>query len=454
VETVWQGEQAFLVTLHDITDRRRAEETMDRLAGELKQANERLARLVSTDHLTEVLNRRGVEQALGVELRRMRRSGEGLVAVLVDYDNFKNINDAYGYAVGDAALRALTKAVNGALRAGDHLGRVGGDEFLVLLPGATLDEGFAVAEKLRRTIKGSTLPVADGSVVLSASLAVGSVDQHVVSLEEVLASVNGALKKSKVEGRDRVSGNRPTSVGDPRAEPSRSEDFDVNVIDLGTALQAILRVDTEEVVGFEALTRGPSGSYAAPSDLFRAAFERNVLTTLDLRALAASLRVLGLNDEIATYHVNLFPSTILSAPMERISGLLAEAGGAGRLCVELSEQQFLGDPTYLREPLAMLRRSGIRVAIDDVGFGRSSIEALLVLEPDIVKIDRSCVQSIDSDPDRRSQLRRLIGMLSSIGTEVIVEGVETRAELGVLRDMGVRYGQGFLWGRPARAMTV
>jgi EAL domain-containing protein (putative c-di-GMP-specific phosphodiesterase class I) len=243
-------------------------------------------------------------------------------------------------------------------------------------------------------------------------------------------------------------------VGDPRAEPSRSEDFDVNVIDLGTALQAILRVDTEEVVGFEALTRGPSGSYAAPSDLFRAAFERNVLTTLDLRALAASLRVLGLNDEIATYHVNLFPSTILSAPMERISGLLAEAGGAGRLCVELSEQQFLGDPTYLREPLAMLRRSGIRVAIDDVGFGRSSIEALLVLEPDIVKIDRSCVQSIDSDPDRRSQLRRLIGMLSSIGTEVIVEGVETRAELGVLRDMGVRYGQGFLWGRPARAMTV
>lgn len=444
VETLWQGQLACLVTLRDTTERHR-------LTEELRVTNERLEQLVSTDPLTEVLNRRGAEEALGKELGRVRRTGENLVAILIDYDDFKGVNDGYGHAVGDAALRALTENMRDALRAGDHIARVGGDEFLVLLPETTVKEGFAVAEKLRQTIKATALPVADGSLGLSASFAVGSVDPETVALEQIIGSLTRALKRSKEAGKDRVCTATEAHASErDDADPPGLHEFDVASLDLAIVLHPIRRVDSEEVVGFEALTRGPRGAYSMPADLFRTAFERNLLTALDLRALAASLSVLRRGDLHGSYHVNVFPSTILNTPTDRIVRQLQDGGREGRLCVELSEQQFLGDPTYLKEPLTALRINGIRVAIDDVGFGRSSLEALLVLEPDVVKVDRSCIQAVDRQPGKRRQLERLTRMLAAIDADVIVEGVETAGELRVLRDMGVPHAQGFLWDAPTR----
>lgn len=447
VETDWQGRPGRLITLRDMTERREAERALSRLTEELRRTNRRLEELVSTDPLTGILNRRGLEEALGREIERLARTGDQLVAILVDMDDFKSVNDSYGHAVGDAALKAMTSSLREALRGGDQLGRVGGDEFLVLLSGTTTAEGVAVAEKLRRAVKATRLPVADGSVALAASFAVGVVPPDVVSIEQVLASVGSMLKRSKDDGKNRVSSERGSSgsKGDQWAESELNPDG----IDLHVALQSIRCTTTNDVVGNEALTRGPPGAFANPADLFRAAFEQNVLTTLDLRALSNSLALLRATDPDGTYHVNLFPSTVLNTPTERIIQLLTDGVAAGRLCVELSEQQFLGDPSYLREPLLALRKHGVRVAIDDVGFGRSSIEALLVLEPDVVKVDRRCLHGIEAMGERR-QLERLMAMLSAVNAEVIVEGVETEAELSILRDMGVILAQGFLWGRPAR----
>lgn len=450
VETMWNHQPACLITLHDCTDRHRAQEALSRLTQELSLANEHLERLVGTDHLTEVLNRRGMEDALGKEVARVRRTNDDLVAILIDYDNFKRVNDSYGHAVGDVALRALTDGVRGALRSGDYIGRVGGDEFLVLLPNTDVRVGVAVAEKLRQTIKATTLPVADGSLTLSASLAVSKVGRHVVSLQEVLATTNPALRRSKEAGKDRVQaagGWTPEDV-----EVGDTGEFDVDTIPLETFLQAIHEVGAGDVVGYEALTRGPTGGLAMPIELFRAAFERNVLTALDLRSLAASLSSLGRERLDGWLHLNLFPSTILNTPPDRLVRMLAEVAPVDRFCIEVSEQQFLGDPTYLLEPLTSLRESGIRLALDDVGYGRSSIEALLVLEPDVVKVDRSCVQAIDTHPRERRQLERLLSMIGISGATAIVEGVETEDELRVLQDIGVRYCQGYLWGEPRPAI--
>ena len=187
-----------------------------------------------------------------------------------------------------------------------------------------------------------------------------------------------------------------------------------------------------------------------PGDLFRAAFEQDVLTALDLRALRHNLVSMQASGVPGIRHVNLFPSTLLNTPIDRLLRLIGDEVELDRVCIELSEQQFLGDPTYLREPLRQLRAKGIRIAIDDVGFGRSSIEALLVLEPDVIKVDRHCVQGIERGTGERRQLERLIAMLGAVSADVIVEGVESQAELMVLQEMGVRYAQGFYWGRPTR----
>ena len=145
--------------IKEAAERRGGREAREALTSELELTNARLEELVITDPLTEALNRRGIQRALGQELDRMTRSGESLVAILIDCDDFKTINDGLGFAVGDALLTALTKSLRSGLRSGDHLGRVGGDEFLVLLPDTSVAEGTVVAEKLRQRIKTTILPL-------------------------------------------------------------------------------------------------------------------------------------------------------------------------------------------------------------------------------------------------------------------------------------------------------
>ena len=455
VETLWYGRPARLLTMRDITERREAEAKLNAMAEELRRANARLERLVDTDPLTHVLNRRGIAEVLHLELRRMGRTGDALMAVLIDCDDFKSINDSYGHGIGDAVLAALAKSVQDTLRAGDFVARVGGDEFLVLLPSTTVAEGMVVAEKIRRAIKATVLPLSPEGLTVSASLAVGPVGRDVVSIEEVLASVDEGLKQSKGAGKDVVScGNATEQRLVPRVSGRDGwgrGPLDAASIRLHVVVQSIRRLQDATPVGFEALTRGPPGALAMPVDLFRAAFEQNLLTALDLRALRAGIQSLRDCSWPGWYHLNLLPSTLLDVPVERILQMLERGGAGGRLCVELSEQQLLGDPSCLRPMIRDLRSAGYRVAIDDVGFGRSSLEALMLLEPDIVKVDRRCIEWITTDAGERRQLERLLAMLRAVEATVIAEGIESPEELRVLRDMGVEYGQGYLWGKPARS---
>lgn len=439
--TEWHGVPARLVTLREITARRRAEDALSALTEELQRANKRLEDLVGTDPLTEVLNRRGMEGALSREVERSRRTGDQLIAILLDCDDFKGINDNFGHAVGDAVLRALSANVRTSLRAGDHVARVGGDEFLVLLPSTSLAEGMSVADKLRRAVKDTTIQGLETDIRLSASLAVGIVERDTISIKQVLGVVNSALKRSKAGGKDLVS---PQDC----VTGLVLEDFDPNSIRLRVATQTIRRISDNGIVGVEALLRGPEGPLEDPTDLFRAAYEQDATTTLDLRAMQACLKVLSTEPRALVHHVNILPSTILNADIDELKRVIIEAGAGATVCLELSEQQFLGDPSNLSEPIAALRREGVRIAIDDVGFGRSSVEALLTLEPDVVKVDRRCIRSITEASGERRQFARLMAMLSTTGADIIVEGVQSEPELAALRDVGVLYAQGFLWEVP------
>lgn len=151
--------------------------------------------------------------------------------------------------------------------------------------------------------------------------------------------------------------------------------------------------------------------------------------------------------DASSCHVNLFPSTLIDTPTKRLLQLFLPVEGR-RFCVELSEQQFIGDPAYLREPVRELRAAGIEIAIDDVGFGRSSLEALVGLEPDVVKIDRKYVHGVARNGGRLRKLRRLAGVIGALGARAVAEGIERREDLEVVQGIGIEYGQGWLWGRP------
>lgn len=418
-----------------------------RILGELQGLNVRMERLALVDPLTELLNRRGLERALAHETERARRSGTEIVVLLVDLDDFKGVNDALGHAVGDVVLKEVAQALRKCLRPTDPVARIGGDEFMVLLPDTRLAEGIKTAERVRLAASSSLLEVTSNVVKVTASVGAAVVPRDDPTIDELLSQTHLALRRCKRSGKNRVCTlEAGGSDGDPIGElldAMKGEDgFTV-------VSQPVLKLGDGSVVGREFLSRGPHGPLHMPVDFFRFSYENNILTMIDRRCLRKCLAAAAAAPDAGRSHINLFPSTLLDIPIPQLIEMFPSNGNAGRYCVEISEQQIIGDPSYLVEPVVALRERGVRIAIDDVGFGRSCLESLILLLPDVIKIDRRCVHGVGSDPAQARLLQRLLRVAEALKAEVVAEGIETQEDLEMLRRLGVPYGQGFLWGQPA-----
>ncbi|MEI8345799.1 MAG: EAL domain-containing protein, partial [Candidatus Omnitrophota bacterium] len=148
-------------------------------------------------------------------------------------------------------------------------------------------------------------------------------------------------------------------------------------------------------------------------------------------------------------HLNIFPSTMIDIPVRNLLQVFEESTLNGSYCIEISEQQIIGDPSYLVEAVTQLKKSGVEIAIDDVGFGRSCLESLILLEPDVVKIDKKLVNGISKNEWCEHSLKRFLKVTEALGSEVIAEGIETLEDMETLVSLGVKYGQGYYLGRPA-----
>jgi EAL domain-containing protein (putative c-di-GMP-specific phosphodiesterase class I) len=238
-----------------------------------------------------------------------------------------------------------------------------------------------------------------------------------------------------------------------RIEPVEAGPDTVRELLRGDALEVVAQpiVDLADgrIVSHEMLVRGPCGPLRRPDDLFRYCQEQDILQALDLRCLkrcVGAARLAGLD----RFHVNIMPATLLQTPAPELVRVLHGANGdRGHCCLEISEQQLLTDPSVLVGPVRELQAAGLQVAIDDVGFGNSCLEGLIMLQPQIMKIDKRMIAGLDLDADRRRTLNRLLTVAGALGAKVVAEGIETPAERRVLRELGVGLGQGYLFGRPA-----
>lgn len=431
-------------------EKRRREE-LGALTEELQATNAKLTKLASVDPLTELLNRRGVERVLTIETSRGQRSGSQLVAALVDLDSFKRINDQLGHAVGDIVLTETAKRLSSSLRPSDRVGRVGGDEFLILLPDTGWGEAQTVANRVRLAITESPLVIFDDVIRMTASLGIAVLPPETCSIEEVLTLTRQGLRDAKSSGGNRVCSTGSGNGNGNGVAADSVEDIRRLLKEEGAfraVSQPIYNLVDDSLAGYELLSRGPEGAYEMPTDFFRICLEGNFLTTMDLQCLKNCVAASAHLEPAGRYHVNLFPSTLLDTPPERLIDLLKPTGN-GVFCVEISEQQFISDPACLMDHVTAFRNAGILVAMDDVGFGRSSLEALIVLEPDLVKIDPKCVIGISQNSDKAHSMRRIIKVAESLDAELVAEGIESPEDLKTLREMGVGYGQGFLWGQPS-----
>lgn len=452
--TRWVQDRGFPVIDDDSESMQVAGVTTDVTASkqtedELRSAAQTMTRLALHDALTGLHNRRGFEQALASELGRVQRSGDALVAVLIDCDNFKRINDEFGHDAGDEVLREIAHRLGMSVRPSDVMARIGGDEFLALLPSTRKAEALRVAERMRATVAATPVFVRGRDLEITVSIGVSSLDPHTLTMPQLLADLHHGLAASKRLGKNRVADARGDGIGAINPEVFGS------LLRSGSALrvvaQSIRSLADGQIVGYELLSRGPAGLLESPEALFRTASTLGMLSMTDMQCLrrclssAGRLRVAG---NPLRFHVNVYPSTLLEMTEEQREEIFACVHGHDDLCLEISEQQVVGQPTYLRDSIQSMRDLGLRIAIDDVGFGRSSLESLIVLEPDMIKIDRSFVHGVATERQRRDFLTRLLTIADSLKSDVVAEGIENDADAAVLQDLGVRQAQGWLWDRP------
>jgi len=436
--------------LESALERRALEEELALVRNQLRVAHAQLAKFAQVDPLTGLLNRRGLQQVLSRVLLWARHDETPTTALLVDLDDFRGVNETLGHGVGDVLLRETAGVLRESLRGGDYAARIGGDEFCIVMPRTDAREARAVAERTRLCLSKSPLTVDGKTVHATASIGMVEVSDATPSVDELLSALRLVVRDGKLDGKNRVAAESDRLAG-PRDESERERFLAAfrSGATLRAVKQSIHSLADEKVAGYEFLSRADCEPFSMPQDFFRLCFENNLLTLVDHQCFRRGLEAAGALGPGMHCHLNLFPSTMIDVPVGHLIDSLPAARRPEEVCIEISEQQIIGDPSYLSEPVAALRRAGVKIAIDDVGFGRSCLESLARLEPDVVKIDRKCVSGVSNSDEDKRFLERLLAVSHALGSEVVAEGIETREDLATLVELGVEYGQGFLWGRPA-----
>jgi diguanylate cyclase (GGDEF)-like protein len=402
----------------------------------LAEAKSELERLATVDLDTGVLNHRGVADALARELEVMRRTGAVLSACLVHVDEIEVIRDELGLSAGDTVIAAVAERLGRALRITDSLGRVGSHELMLLLPHTRRAEAEVVADRARAAVTSDPISAGEGNVYANVSIAVETLPWSAGSFDEVVALMRSSLRRL-----------RGSSDDFPPAS-SRRVDRIIGELTSGKSLrivaQPIVATDDEHVIGYELFTRAREGLFEEPEQFLRLARDRGMLTAVDLKCLEACVAETRALPADSRVHVNLFPSTLLELPLCDIIDRLKPASHV-RMCLELSEERLVGESSRLLERVTGLQNAGVSVAVDDVGRGRGSLDSVMWIEPDMVKIDGELIGGAGGDPRKQRLLRRMVRMADALGCQVVAEGVERRDDADLLQELGVAYAQGHLW---------
>ncbi len=419
---------------------------------ELAEVMARLDWLVHTDSLTGLFNRKGMERLLTDELAVCRHECRDLPVLLVDLDEFSRINTTLGHGVGDLVLLAAARRLGDCVKEPGKVARCGTDRFVVMLPGHSLDQAEVLAENIRLAISRDVITAGQHTLTTTASLGVTMVGRDAISFDEVLARAQYVLQRGKLKGKNRVARAATVDEGEMVTTLDVGPDTVQALLQghgLEVSSQPIVNLVDGRIVSQEMLIRGPEGPLRGPDNLFRFCQEKDILTAVDLNCLkscAEAARAGGVRG--VRYHVNILPTTLLQTPVEELIRVLKVNDDYGHCVLEISEQQLLGNPSVLVPQVRMLQQAGIRIAMDDVGFGNSCLEGLLVLHPEVMKVDKRLVQGLSGDAEMRDTLQRLLKVAAVLEAEVVAEGIEEAEDYRLLLDMGVKLGQGYLFGKP------
>ena len=432
-------QEHILVLLEDVTDR--------------IEAQARIAYLAHHDALTELPNRHTFELYLGAAVDRARGTGESLAVLYVGLDHFKEINDLFGTAVGDAVLRAVAERLADAAREA-FTARLGGDEFAVVCTGPQPIGAEQLAANIFERL-GEELTVAGHSVRIAASMGISVFPGDADTVADLIANADTAMERAKAEGRHtlRFFDNQTDRELRERRVLHHDLRFAIERNELRLDYQPLVKAD-RSVIGFEVLARWrhPVHGEVPPGKFIPLAEDGGLIFPISRWVLRAACREAATWSEPLSISVNLSPMQVKQGRAELIDlvrSTLAETGlDPGRLELEITESGLAGDRPRTVSILAELKSLGVRIALDDFGTGYSSLSRLKDFPLDKIKIDRSFTAGIHLNPQSGSITRSIIALGHALGLTVLAEGVETEQQLAMLIQASCDQLQGYLLGRP------
>jgi diguanylate cyclase (GGDEF)-like protein len=403
-----------------------------RLGAAHRRELERLRTAALRDGLTGLPNHRCFHE----DLRESIAGSRGIHLLLIDVDNLKETNDIHGHKAGDELLVKVATALDqvGAAH-GAASYRMGGDEFVLLVDAG--HDSDRVAVEIHAACGRSVAPQP------AATVAVASWEQGLTA-EELIRRADVALTTAKVDRAPTRHYSVHLESGPTQADIERAQLL--AVLDTPGAItpvfQPIFDLRSQEIVGYEALSRFPAEVGYSPQEWFDLARKHGLAVELEAAAVRAALEVPG-RPAGASLSLNLSPEALLSG-----RDVLNLPEDLSAITIEVTENALVTEGPELELALQDLRARGARIAVDDAGVGYAGFAQLVRVRPDVVKLDRSLVESVNVQPTKAAVIKAFVGFAQDTGALICAEGIETAGELRVVRLLGSATGQGFLLGRP------
>jgi len=405
------------------------------------------------DVLTGLPNRALVEDRLTQALALATRHEQRVALMLIDLDRFKIINDTYGHHAGDELIIAVAHRLSGLMRACDTVGRIGGDEFLVVMPEVdTIGQVEALAQRILEALS-QPFPLFGSEVWSGASIGLVLAPKDGVDRQELVRKADIALYEAKSSGRGKYRQFERVMDESIRTRQSIAADLRValqNFKGLAVWYQPLMAIDGKNMVGVEALLRWdhPTRGAIPPGDFIAIAEETGLIIPLGEWVLReACLTQQRFPDLIVAVNVSpvQFRATGFVARMVEI---VRESGGdPQRIELEITEGVLIEDEHEARAIIIALRDAGFRIALDDFGTGYSSLNYLSTFPVDKIKIDRSFTQSLGVAENSMAIIESVVKLGHAMGLTVTAEGVETPGQMSALADAGCNQLQGYLFSQ-------